>query len=98
MTQLPLPSNMPPLAVVGAGKLGQAVAHAWSDAGGILGAQVQAGMAWSPEGIVFEATEPSGALENLTRCVDAGVPVVTGTTGWHQDLDKLQLAASERGT
>ena len=98
MTPLPLPSHMPPLAVVGAGKLGQAVARAWSDAGGTLGAQVQAGMAWSPEGIVFEATEPSAALDNLTRCIDAGVPVVTGTTGWHHDLDKVQVAAAEHGT
>ena len=98
MTQLPLPFNMPPLEVVGAGKLGQAVARAWSDAGGTLGLQVQAGMAWSPEGIVFEATEPTAALGNLSRCIEAGVPVVTGTTGWHQDLDTVKTAASERGT
>ena len=82
---------MPPLAVVGAGKLGQAVAHALVRRGRNPRRQVQAGMAWSPDGIVFEATEPSAALGNLTRCIDAGVPVVTGTTGWHHDLDKVRV-------
>ena len=54
-------------------------------------------MAWSPDGIVFEATEPTAALGNLTRCIDAGVPVVTGTTGWHQNIDIVRAAAAERG-
>jgi len=35
--------------------------------------------------VAIEFTRPEGAAENIKKCIEAGVPVVCGTTGW---LDK----------
>ena len=35
----------------------------------------------------IEFTGPESAFDNIIRCLDAGVPVVSGSTGW---LDKLE--------
>lgn len=32
--------------------------------------------------IAIEFTGPESAFENITRCIEAGVPVVSGSTGW----------------
>jgi 4-hydroxy-tetrahydrodipicolinate reductase len=37
----------------------------------------------------IEFTGPHSAFDNIIRCLDAGVPVVSGSTGW---LDKLETA------
>jgi len=39
--------------------------------------------------IAIEFTNPKSAFENIKKCLEAGVPVVSGTTGW---LDKLAEA------
>jgi len=96
---LPMPEAIPPLLVVGAGKLGSAVANAWMDQGGSVREAVHAGEAWTPEGLVFEATAPDAAFDNVMRCVGAKVPVVTGTTGWLDRLKELETAiATAEGT
>lgn len=38
---------------------------------------------------VIEFSSPEAAFENVMRCLRAGVPVVSGTTGW---LDKMPFA------
>ena len=87
---LPLPSALPPVTFVGAGKLGTAVAEAWAQRGGSVASRVTAADAWEPQGLVFEATAPDAAVDNLTRCIEAQVPVVTGTTGWLERLDEVR--------
>lgn len=32
--------------------------------------------------VAIEFTSPESAFENITRCLDAGVPIVSGSTGW----------------
>jgi 4-hydroxy-tetrahydrodipicolinate reductase len=39
--------------------------------------------------VAIEFTGPESAFENVTQCIDAGVPVVCGSTGW---LDKFDEA------
>ncbi len=36
--------------------------------------------------VAIEFTSPSSALGNILKCIDAQVPVVTGTTGWYEHL------------
>ncbi|MBN2891572.1 MAG: 4-hydroxy-tetrahydrodipicolinate reductase [Bacteroidales bacterium] len=38
--------------------------------------------------VVFEFTQPESAFDNITKCLDAGVPCICGTTGW---LDKMEI-------
>lgn len=39
---------------------------------------------------VIEFTRPDSAFDNLMLCIDAGVPVVSGTTGWTEKLNQLK--------
>lgn len=37
--------------------------------------------------VVIEFSRPEAGLDNVLACLEAGVPVVSGTTGWQNDLD-----------
>jgi 4-hydroxy-tetrahydrodipicolinate reductase len=39
--------------------------------------------------VAIEFTTPNTAPKNILRCFNAGVPVVCGTTGWHQHLPEI---------
>lgn len=45
--------------------------------------------------VAIEFTRPEAALGNLTRCLEAGVPVVVGTTGWHDQLPVARARCAE---
>ena len=94
---LPLPSDLPPVQFVGRGKLGQAVADAWRRAGGTVGDVVGRDGAWVPRHLVFEATQPATVVGHLHSCLDEGVPVVTGTTGWLDRLEEMTARAKAQG-
>lgn len=46
--------------------------------------------------VVIEFTRPEAAFDNVMRCLEAGVPVVCGTTGWPGDLPKAQQFCREK--
>ena len=97
--KLPLPSDLPAVTIVGAGKLGKAVAAVWEERGGSIAKLVTSGQTWEPKDLVFEATQPEAAAENLARCIRARIPVVTGTTGWLDQLpEMLDMSQKERST
>ncbi len=45
----------------------------------------------------IEFTTPATAYGNIRTCIEAGVPVVSGTTGWTDRLPELQALCRERG-
>jgi 4-hydroxy-tetrahydrodipicolinate reductase len=48
--------------------------------------------------VVIEFTRPEAAWENVRRCMEAGVPVVSGTTGWDEHLDQARtMCAAQNG-
>lgn len=40
--------------------------------------------------VAIEFTQPEMAIENIRKCFAFGIPVVSGTTGWHNQFDKIQ--------
>ena len=40
--------------------------------------------------VIIEFTTPASAIGNISRCFDAGVPIVVGTTGWYEQLDEIK--------
>src|SRR5688572_22091119 len=46
--------------------------------------------------VAIEFTNPHSALENVKKCLDAGVPVVCGTTGWTDQLEEAKKYAGEK--
>lgn len=48
--------------------------------------------------VAIEFTGPESAFENVTRCIDAGVPVVCGSTGWlHQFEEAKAYCVKKKG-
>jgi len=48
--------------------------------------------------VAMDFTTPHAVIPNIIRCAEAGVPVVVGTTGWYQHLDKVRELVLERKT
>ena len=46
--------------------------------------------------VAIEFTMPSMGRANVVRCIEAGVPVVSGTTGWNKDLPEVQQLCRDR--
>ncbi len=48
--------------------------------------------------VAIEFTVPDAAPRNVARCLEAGVPVVCGTTGWNEGLDAARALAEASST
>jgi len=45
--------------------------------------------------VAIEFTGAESALENIKKCIDAGIPVVSGSTGWLYKLQEAEFYCSE---
>jgi len=48
--------------------------------------------------VAIDFTTPQAVIPNIIRCAEAQVPMVVGTTGWYQHLDKVRELVGERKT
>lgn len=46
--------------------------------------------------VAIEFTTPDTAMDNILKCFDAGIPVVSGTTGWLHKMDALKAACIQK--
>ena len=46
--------------------------------------------------VAIEFTGPHSALENVKKCIDFGVPLICGSTGWAEHLDEMKKFSSEK--
>jgi 4-hydroxy-tetrahydrodipicolinate reductase len=96
------------VAIIGDGKMGQAIRQLALDKGWRVSAII--GERESAEGVgisrkslgepdvAVEFTQPDAAVANATACLRASVPVVVGTTGWYESLSEVTRIATETGT
>lgn len=96
------------VAIIGDGKMGQAISQLALDKGWTVtaviganenaaGAGISARSLGNPE-VAVEFTQPDAAVANVTACLRAGVPIVVGTTGWYDALNDVSRTAIETGT
>lgn len=89
-------------ALIGYGKMGQAIEKILEERGHEVVAR------FDREGIdarelrqadvAIEFTRPEAAVSNLSKCFEAGVPVVSGTTGWLAQYDEVcELCQARNG-
>ena len=49
--------------------------------------------------VVIDFSQPEVVVNNLKRCFKAGIPVVTGTTGWDDQMaEVVQACTTQKGT
>jgi 4-hydroxy-tetrahydrodipicolinate reductase len=46
--------------------------------------------------VAIEFSTPHTVIDNIITCMNAQLPIVVGTTGWHQDLDKVNQLVKEK--
>ncbi|MBK8704305.1 MAG: 4-hydroxy-tetrahydrodipicolinate reductase [Saprospiraceae bacterium] len=86
------------LALLGYGKMGKAIAALAEAAGDEVVLRIGSGNiseltieALQQADVAVEVSRPETAFDHITLCLEAGVPVVCGTTGW---LDRLEEAVA----
>jgi 4-hydroxy-tetrahydrodipicolinate reductase len=93
------------LLVLGRGKTGALVAEVAKDRGhevrSLASQDNQDGRGLTPEllrqiDVAIDFTTPHAVIANIIRCAEGGVPIVVGTTGWYQHLDKVRELITER--
>jgi len=96
------------LAIIGDGKMGQAIrelalAKGWQVAA-MIGERESAGgrgitkATLGNADVAVEFTEPGAAVANIMAALRAEVPVVAGTTGWYDQLPAVTQVANDAGT
>ncbi|MGQ0649086.1 MAG: 4-hydroxy-tetrahydrodipicolinate reductase [Gemmatimonadaceae bacterium] len=94
------------LLIVGDGKMGRAIDALALERGhqvvAVLGARDnQDGAAIAAHAgscdVAIEFTEPAAAVANVRACLAAGIPVVSGTTGWSAEQPQVEAAARASG-
>jgi len=96
------------LAIIGDGKMGQAIRQLAVERGwrvtAVVGEHESADgagisrLSLGEPDVAVEFTQPGAAVANVTSCLREGVPVVVGTTGWYDSLPQLTRIATETGT
>lgn len=90
------------IALIGYGKMGREIEQAAHERGHKTGLiiDIQNQEEFTIENlknndIAIEFTSPHSAPENIKKCLYAGVPVVTGTTGWKDRFDDVRSVCME---
>jgi 4-hydroxy-tetrahydrodipicolinate reductase len=91
-----------PLALIGMGRMGRALADLAPERGFVVVARIdhtqpitRAVLAGAR--VAIEFTVPGAAVANVLACAKAGCPVVVGTTGWYDQLPMLRTELGKVG-
>ncbi len=91
--------------LAGYGKMGKLIGSLAEAAGHEVVAKINddsaAEWSWAMENrpdVCIEFTRPDAAFDNIRRCIEHNIPVVSGTTGWYAHLPEVKrLAERHRG-
>jgi 4-hydroxy-tetrahydrodipicolinate reductase len=92
-----------PLALIGMGRMGRALADLAPDRGFDVVARIGHAQpitrdALAGARVAIEFTAPGAAVANVLACAAAGCPVVVGTTGWYADLPMVRAELEKSGS
>lgn len=80
------------IALLGYGKMGQAIEKIALERGHTI--VLKKSIDDSFDGleqadVAIDFSVPSAAVENITKCLESGIAIVSGTTGWLEDYEKM---------
>lgn len=95
-------ADLPPLAIVGMGRMGRAIdalatARGWPVRARINGRQPITADLLAGARVALEFTAGVVAAANIRACLDAGCAVVSGTTGWDDALPAIRAEVARSG-
>lgn len=86
------------IALYGYGKMGKAIEEAAQRRGHEVILRVGTSNAGTPPSgadVAIEFSKPDEALANMRLCIQHGVPVVVGTTGWYDHLNDVRAMVTQ---
>ncbi|GAB4375659.1 MAG: 4-hydroxy-tetrahydrodipicolinate reductase [Salibacteraceae bacterium] len=89
------------IAIIGYGKMGKTIENLSSKFGHQVTARINSTSGreeWekvSRADVAIEFTQPDAAFDNIARCLEMGVSVVCGTTGWYHRLQEIKPLLNE---
>src|SRR5690606_30157094 len=93
------------IALIGYGKMGKAIEEIAIDRGHNIVLRISSSNQdelnatnLQQADVAIEFTVPDAAQENVLHTLRAGVPVVCGTTGWNEGLNKAKMTAVDNAT
>lgn len=93
------------IALIGYGKMGHAIEQIATDKGheivlriGIENLEDFTLENVAKANVAIEFTSPHSAAENIKKCIDAGVAVVCGSTGWLEQLEAIKKYVTEKNS
>jgi len=91
------------IAIIGYGKMGKAIEEIALSKGHEIVLKIDASNTadFTKENIqkadvAIEFTGPQSAFENISKCIHWGVPVVSGSTGWLDNFEKVKAICVEK--
>ena len=92
------------LAIIGYGKMGHAIEQCALRRGHNIALTIDTPDEWQSKSaqlkgcdVAVEFSTPATAVDNIRRCLQAGVPVVSGTTGWNDQLEAVKAECASLG-
>ena len=89
------------LAIVGYGKMGRMIEALAPEYGFAVHARIDVNddlTAAKGADVAIEFSTPQAVVGNVEKLAAIGVPVVVGTTGWLEEMDRVQAAVDANGT
>ena len=87
------------IALIGYGKMGKAIEQEAKNNGDTIVLTIDSEDDWNNKSdilpradVAIEFSMPTAAAENILRCFSADIPVVSGTTGWEKDFERIKQA------
>ena len=90
------------IALIGYGKMGKAIESIALERGHTITSRYTSSEPLVSESlsnadVAIEFTNPESAGKNIETCINAGVPVIVGSTGWYDRFDELSSLCAETG-
>ncbi|MDR2776025.1 MAG: 4-hydroxy-tetrahydrodipicolinate reductase [Tannerella sp.] len=92
------------IALIGYGKMGRIIEQIAQKRGHVIVSKIDVdntadfdSAAFRSADVAIEFTTPSTAFDNYQKCFAAGMPVVSGTTGWTSRLGEIKKQCEDEG-
>jgi len=86
------------IGIIGYGKMGKAIEKVAIDRGHLISFKTNNCdiNLINDVDVTIEFSTPESAFTNIKNCIDSNVPVVSGTTGWLEDLDDIKMLCDKK--
>ena len=86
------------IGIIGYGKMGKAIEKVAIDRGHLISFKTnKCDLNFINDvDVTIEFSTPESAFTNIKNCIDTNVPVVSGTTGWLEDLDDIKKLCDKK--